>query len=205
MMRGKPKPGVNWDWIRDKVENGTTKAQAARDHKEEFGIDVTPQAITKRSNKEGWQKTKNYWLKQTENLPRYSTEDNRSLLYKKTPENLAQVLDFINKGMTFQRAAELAGLSDDTINRWKKEDAEFAALITQAQRQFEHDRLENIQKAEERGDWKASAYMLERNPATKEIYAQSQGNTGGIQVTVNVHRAEGDPVIDITPGDSDEA
>ena len=43
-----PKPGIDWEEIKQRLANGETATAVARDH------DVTRQAITKRAKKEGW-------------------------------------------------------------------------------------------------------------------------------------------------------
>ena len=79
--------------------------------------------------------------------------------------------------------------------------------MAQARADFCKDKIRNINGA---GDWKASAYLLERHPDTREDFAPAIGGRGGsIQITVNMpspQPVDMGKVVDITAseiGDGD--
>jgi len=112
---------------------------------------------------------------------------------KKTPETIAKIVTDLELGLSEARAAEHAGVSDQTILNWKKDDPEFLALVEGAKAKFRRDNLTDIHDARKRGDWKAGAYLVERSAHTRDDFKppESAGKGGvNIQVVLNIPRAE---------------
>lgn len=180
-------PGVNWIAIKASWESGTTSYQLAKDYP------ITRQAIDKRAKAEGWSRDAGFqqpggWLGvacQTNIIdePRVGA----------TPELLAGVLEAVSQGGTQEIAARAAGISPDTLRRWCERDKSLANAIDAAKSQRALKRMQNIDKAGDRGDWKASAYLLERDDLTKASFGGH--SSGGVTIVLNIPREP----VDITP------
>lgn len=73
------------------------------------------------------------------------------------------VLRALREGNTVADACAVAGISDDTLGRWKRSDAEFAAAVEKARADARRARIQRIQAAGEAGNWQADAWFLERS------------------------------------------
>lgn len=80
---------------------------------------------------------------------------------KKTPERVARILDEVRKGMPQKTAATLAGISEDSLLNWKRDDPQFAALLESALADSEAALVARVQEAAAK-DWRAAAFLLER-------------------------------------------
>lgn len=65
---------------------------------------------------------------------------------KFNPETISRYLDALRLGLTQRRAAVRAGVSEDTIIRWKQENADFAEQIRLADTDYELDLLRKAKK-----------------------------------------------------------
>lgn len=142
----------------------------------------TRQGIAARAKKEGWTKTTNGQIQ--------VYDDNQQLTDARNIQKDI-ILQAVLAGATYKLAAAKAGVSEKTIERWRKKDPDFATLVVKAraQRLVKHE--ENINDAGDRGDWKASAYMLERDPLTKDQYAkQEESPKTAIQFNIGINRDE---------------
>ena len=81
---------------------------------------------------------------------------------KRTPERRERILELLRTGNYMQVAAELAGISKDTLYEWIKADADFADAVKEAQASAEALHISNISRAAFDGTWQASAWWLER-------------------------------------------
>ncbi len=88
-----------------------------------------------------------------------------------TPERRAALLGAIEQGMPLKQAAAIAGVSYDTLNHWQnrgenesapEEYRQFCQLLRRSQAVAMQVHLSVIHQAAGRGDWRASAWMLER-------------------------------------------
>ena len=88
-----------------------------------------------------------------------------------TPEVQAVLLKAVERGLPLKESALLAGISYDTLNRWRNngesETAEpvfrnFCKALLQAQAKAVDTLVSQIQSAAKKGDWKAAAWILER-------------------------------------------
>jgi hypothetical protein len=89
---------------------------------------------------------------------------------KMTPERIKAVLNAIELGAPFRHAAWYAGISEDTLARWRKKSAANADSIKEAEAKALIGRLARIRKAED-DHWQAAAWWAERR------YPQEFGKT----------------------------
>ncbi len=81
--------------------------------------------------------------------------------YKLTPERSQIILEALEDGMTQRDASMLAGISEDTLCLWKRNNSDFSEQMAQSVIRYKQKILKGIQKAGEK-DWKALAYLAER-------------------------------------------
>lgn len=81
---------------------------------------------------------------------------------KYTQKTVNIVLRAISKGLSQKDAAALAGISEDTLSRWKKEKVDFADKIRQKEITFKQKNIDVIRKTGEDKSWQAAAWLLER-------------------------------------------
>ena len=89
---------------------------------------------------------------------------------KLTPEVKARVIQAIQTGATYEICAQYAGISPATLYNWmkqgrerkQKDKVEFLEDIKRAESRGAIANLGLIQRAAQDGDWKASAWILER-------------------------------------------
>lgn len=94
-----------------------------------------------------------------------------------------KICDAIRVGATFRLAAAFAGISEDTFQRWHKNNAVFADAIKEAEGAGAVGWLAKIEKAANEGAWQAAAWKLERRyPKEYGRTVVSQEHTGEINV-----------------------
>lgn len=81
--------------------------------------------------------------------------------YKQTPEVVKIILDALGDGMTQRDASMLAGISEDTLCLWKRNNSELSEQMRRKVVEYKQKLMKNIERASEK-DWKASAWLLER-------------------------------------------
>jgi hypothetical protein len=81
---------------------------------------------------------------------------------KCTPDRVKRLLDAIRRGATFGLACRYAGISTDSLARWRNRNAAFAAELDGAEAEAAIGWLTAIERAADRGDWRAAAWALER-------------------------------------------
>ena len=91
---------------------------------------------------------------------------------KRTEENAKTILDAIEVGDTRRRACALVGMSEDTLKRWEKTDADFAVRLMVAEARRDRSLVVDIRTAARKGDWRAAAWLLER--VAKEDYGTNK-------------------------------
>lgn len=87
--------------------------------------------------------------------------DIRKRGHKATPKTLSIVLDAIAQGLTQRDASALAGISEDTLSLWKRQDSDFSEQIRQKEIECKLGHIKNIKEASKKS-WQASAWWLER-------------------------------------------
>lgn len=76
-----------------------------------------------------------------------------------------EIAEGIKLGLTYDLAAQLGGISEDTFSRWRKRYADFADRIAKAEALGARSCLARIHKESQEGDWRAAAWILEhRHP-----------------------------------------
>lgn len=73
-----------------------------------------------------------------------------------------RLLEALRQGSTRRRACALAGISEDTLARWQRENADFAGAVIKAENQAELTFVKTLLKAAKRGDVRAAKFWLER-------------------------------------------
>ena len=193
---------IPWNEIRDRFIKGESATAIARDYP------VSRQAIQKRAKKEGWEQ--DGWLAQAQQTPTAKAvakpETNSAKIIaslgKRTPENAAELCRLIERGVPHTVAAEAVGMHRDTLKTWRDEDPEVDAMVLAARNRSIARKIERVDEAGERGDWKADSWFLERAPETRAEFggSKTQGFDG---VTVILNVADPNlpemPVIEATP------
>jgi hypothetical protein len=193
---------IPWNEIRDRFIKGESATAIAKDYP------VSRQAIQKRAKKEGWEK--DGWLERAKETPTAKAvakpKTNREKvivsLGKRTPENAAEICRLIERGVPHTVAAEAVGMHRDTLRAWRNDDPDIDAMVHAARKRSIARKIERIDEAGERGDWKADAWHLERAPETRAEFGGSKTHdVGGITVILNVADPKQPemPVIDATP------
>lgn len=80
---------------------------------------------------------------------------------KRTEPNAVTIFEAIRVGATRKRAAAIVGISQDTLARWEKQDADFAHRLIEAEAHRDRSLIVEIRTAAKR-DWRAAAWLLER-------------------------------------------
>jgi hypothetical protein len=86
---------------------------------------------------------------------------------KYTEEMAEKIFSAIRMGCYAETAAQLNGISKDTFYEWMKKVTNFADAVNQSMSQAEARDIHVIDKAAQNGDWKASAWRLERKHRTR--------------------------------------
>jgi hypothetical protein len=81
-----------------------------------------------------------------------------------------------------------------------QKDLVFASLVREAESVAVVSRLQNIQKAGDRGDWKADSWYLERTQ--REIFGSNETKGNALAVQINIHRDSDLETVTIKPSGS---
>lgn len=89
---------------------------------------------------------------------------------KLTPELQDEICGYIANGLTARDACLIVGIGETTFYRWKAEGEEqeegkyrdFREACARADAEFKKARIRSIKSAGDEGDWKASAWLMER-------------------------------------------
>ena len=87
-------------------------------------------------------------------------------------------------------SCDAAGIPYITWRKWKKQDTLLAELARRAKGLRAKQRVRNIERSGNKGDWRASAYLLEHDPHTRDQYKKAEQGGGSIAVQVNVFRGD---------------
>ena len=97
---------------------------------------------------------------------------------KYSPETLKTIIAAIEQGAPLRHAAAYAGISEDTLARWREKHADFADAIKAAEARAVIGRLARIRRAEE-DSWQAAAWWLERKYPSEFGRTVQDVNHGG--------------------------
>ena len=102
-----------------------------------------------------------------------------------TPEVEAKILGGIrDAGMSLRTACAYAGISDDTLLRRRKADAEFAARVEHAREMFKAKMVTLISAAAPK-NWNAAAWLLERkHPEEFGRQRLETEHSGAVKITI---------------------
>lgn len=186
-----PGSAANVDWlaVQRRYEAGETSTQIAAT------VDATRQAIDNRARRHGWKRPG-----EASESPESPTTGPNWLAvaqkgeiagYKDSPERRALILQCLAEGMTKTAAAHYAGVDPKTVQEWRAADPTFNAQCREAGTQWQRTAVSKIAQAP---DWRASGYLLERHPDTREDWGGRAAGQGGasINVIINVPRAAPD-------------
>ena len=81
--------------------------------------------------------------------------------YKMTPERVQIITEALADGLTQKEASMLAGIDEDTLCNWKRNNSDFSDKIALSAIEYKRRLMNSIREAGRR-DWKASAWLLER-------------------------------------------
>jgi hypothetical protein len=159
-------------------------------------------------------------------IVRPQTRDDRRLANNRAPRtakrnlgSMQRVLDMGAAGAPLTLIAKRIGMSRDGLDDWLKSDVEFRRLFDAAQADRALTRVEALDSAAERGDWRAAAWLLERDAATRDDFRMSEAaGAGAGQIAVQVvlpadlaavlsqpwTKTQGAPVLDHAPLSADD-
>lgn len=107
---------------------------------------------------------------------------------KYEPARVAKIIEAIGVGATYQIAAGHAGISVDTLDRWRKRYADFADMLFEAEGKAA---VKWLSKIELDPSWQSSAWKLERrypNEYGKTISEQRVTGPDGGPLVINLNR-----------------
>ena len=81
---------------------------------------------------------------------------------KYSEERADKVCQALRLGATYRAAAGYAGVSEDTLTRWRANSAGFAENVRSSEATAAIGWLAIIQRAAQAGDWRAAAWLLAR-------------------------------------------
>lgn len=98
------------------------------------------------------------------------------------------ILTRLRNGATLQMASDLAGITRQTLDRWRKDDPEYDALCKKARAGFGYEHLVRLGKASRAGDIKSARMLVERHPSTREDYGRQDHAGSGLVLNFNIPR-----------------
>lgn len=202
------KSTFSWNVIKVEWESGQSSTALSKKYP------VTRQAIDRKAQREGWQRTTFPIVVDGTLLDKAKRLDlvtvGRGDLVKRSPENIAKFLQLIQQGSSQKLAAQAVGFHETSIPRLKKEYPEFNEAVGQVRAQFLAKHIAILDRAGER-DWKASYKILETAPETRNEFGKGKG-TDPVEFTFSFERApydtkpirddsDDDNIIDVDPED----
>ena len=105
---------------------------------------------------------------------------------KYTPERAERVLAALKIGVPRRHAAAYAGVSEDTLLRWIKRYADFAARVDEAEAQAVATWASVVHYAASvQQDWRAAAWLLERRaPQEYQMHRLDVAASGEIKIVI---------------------
>jgi len=175
---------INWEVIHYRYRNGETAYAISKS----YDGKPTKMGIAKRAKKEGWERISEATKQAANNLPIVRRAKGVALS-KRTTENISIILDAVEGGASPKIAADLAGINPKTLGRWRKEDPQLDLEIRARQAQNSAENIGTIKDAAQK-DWKAAAWIVERDPYSRKEYGKQRDDNGQMQIILNIHRDE---------------
>lgn len=88
----------------------------------------------------------------------------------------------IESGLSVKRSAGKLGVHYTTIATWRHQSPEFELAIQKAEAAFIQRQVANVQAAADKGNWQASAWLLERKFPSEFSQPQVQLHHGVVKV-----------------------
>lgn len=178
------KLGVKWQAIRRRWKDGETSYSIAKGLRPDG---PSRQAIDQYAKRANWSRISN-----DEGATYLPCARQYPGLIDKTlanPERLGLILQLYKEGMSQNQVAALAGIATGTtLNKWRQDDEDFNRDVLQAQGEYTKQLIGHINdKAEV--DWRASSYLLERHPLTRDDMKATDESGKTITVRINIDRS----------------
>lgn len=155
----------DWNAIRAMWEAGESASAIAR----KDGMPCK-QAICQKINAQGWTRVDD--IAELDVIPFDGLDDRQRI-----------VVTRMAKGLPQRWAAKYAGVSEDTVTRWKQNNEAFAAALEAATAVFVDKQLAKVADS---SDWRSGLALVERHPATRGDFAPPNAGRGLGQTTFNV-------------------
>jgi DNA-binding XRE family transcriptional regulator len=149
---------AQWESARLRYETDSMVTQEAL--AQELGC--SRQAVSKKAIREGWTKASSPALEVARSLD-CSKPIAGSQFGKRSPENIAEIINVFALTGNKSLACRRVGISPDTLARWAKAEPELAVAIQAYRSQHLIDQYRKIANAT---DWKAAREILARAPET---------------------------------------
>jgi hypothetical protein len=101
---------------------------------------------------------------------------------KNTPAVRAAICKLVALGLSPNRAAGKVKVHHSTVAEWRKNDHQFDLDVQNAEAAFIQKQIENVQAAANKGNWQASAWLLERKFPSEFSQPQVQLHHGVVKV-----------------------
>ncbi len=161
---------IDWDSIKDRWLMGESAYAISKS----LGGKPTKQGISQKAKRNEWAK-----LRQPGVLSSKHAEKSLVALGQDTPENRRAFLESLARGVTQAIAAPANfGVTYQTVKTWRDKDPDFEMQVKNARARFAQKHIENIDQWSEK-DWKASKYLLEVSPETRDQFSPPQAKSGG--------------------------
>ena len=147
-------------------------------------LGCTRQAVSKRVIKDSWAKATTETLEVARNL-NCSKPIAGSQFGKRSPENIAEIINVFALTGNKSLACRRVGISPDTLERWARSEPELAVAMRAYRSQHLIDQYQKIARAP---DWKAAKEILARAPETRDQWGKTQDK--GPTIILNIHRDE---------------
>ena len=172
---------IDWSLVRMKFEAG----QSAYAISQDLGGRPTKQGIAKRAAREGWQQGNGSELTVAQGLPIVERARDLSGPTKCSAERIAIILAAVSQGAPEGLAASAAGISADTLRKWKRQDPQLGEQLRIARAAKISEWIGHIDRAAHR-DWKAADRLISAAPEMTD-WSQA-GSHGGVTVVLNIDR-----------------
>lgn len=196
-MKG-PAAKADWDMIRAEYEAGASQGELAKKH------GVSRQRIGVKCRKEGWRQHVSLATPARNDATETDGEAPRVVLPPECSTDLAgptnnkfsrergqQVLNGLVEYGVFRVAAALAGVSPQTVLGWRERSPAFDLACQQALSARATRHLKALDRAEGRGDVKATELWLRANRMTREDFAKDEDSGGPAKIVVNINMPAG--------------
>ena len=181
---------IDWAAIQEKWCQGRSAHSLAK----EFGL--THPAILKRQKREGWERADS-------KLPVPSNGGNGALVLGDWSQgNQREILSHVLKGVPIPLAAETVGIGEDELKSWVLEDRMFEEHLRATEARAMAEKIGRIDKAGQRGEWKADSWFTSRHPKTRGEFGDAAAKAGsGVMIVMNWSRDDFDKpeTIEISP------